>query len=321
MANILIVHAHHESKSFTSALARAATETLTEQGHKVDLSDLYAMKFDPVSGRRNFTTVRDPNFFKQQQEELYAAEHLGFVPEIEAEIQKLERCDLLVFSFPLWWFGLPAILKGWVDRVFAYGRIYGRGRWYDQGLGRGKRALVLMTTGGAKSTYEKKGLHPELERILTPIHHGIFWFNGFSPLQPFVAWAAAHGNDADRQRVLDQWQNRLKGLFQEQTIQLPPLADFDEDTFRDRVPRYMVILTRRRSTENGPKSHVDITAEQLDRLHEEGVLLRYDLAKLGLPNWRGFLVFRERSESVVLAICAELFPTPYFNHEIVPIAT
>jgi hypothetical protein len=83
MANILIVHAHHESKSFTSALARAATETLTEQGHKVDFSDLYAMKFDPVSDRRNFATVRDPNFLKQQQEELYAAEHLGFAPEIE----------------------------------------------------------------------------------------------------------------------------------------------------------------------------------------------------------------------------------------------
>jgi hypothetical protein len=85
-----------------------------------------------------------------------------------------------------------------------------------------------------------------------------------------VAWAAAHGSDADRRRVLDQWQNRLKGLFQEQTIQLPPLADFDEDTFRDRVPRYMVILTRRRSAENGPESLVDVTADQLDRLHEEG---------------------------------------------------
>ena len=88
MAKILIVHAHHEPKSFTSALARAAAETLTEQGHKVDFSDLYAMKFDPVSDRRNFTTVRDPNFFKQQQEELYAAEHLGFAPEIEMEMQK-----------------------------------------------------------------------------------------------------------------------------------------------------------------------------------------------------------------------------------------
>ena len=254
MAKILIVHAHHESKSFSSALARAAAETFTEQGHKVDFSDLYAMKFDPVSDRGNFTTVRDPNFFKQQQEELYAAEHLGFAPEIETEMQKLERCDLLIFSFPLWWFGLPAILKGWVDRVFAYGRIYGRGRWYDKGLGRGKRAMVLITTGGAKSTYDRKGLHPELDTILAPIHHGIFWFNGFSPLQPFVAWAAAHGSDADRKRLLDQWQNRLKGLFQERTIQLPRLADFDEDTFRDRVPRYMVMLTGRRSSEDGPES-------------------------------------------------------------------
>jgi NAD(P)H dehydrogenase (quinone) len=233
MANILIVHAHHEPKSFTSALARAAVETFTEQGHKVDFSDLYAMKFDPISDRRNFMTVSDPNFFKQQQEELYATEHLGFAPEIEVEMQKLERCDLLVFSFPLWWFGLPAILKGWVDRVFAYGRIYSSGRWYDNGLARGKRAMALMTTGGAESMYGSKGLHPELDTILTPIHHGIFWFNGFSPLQPFVAWAAAHGSDADRKRVLDQWQNRLKGLFQERTIQLPRLADLVEDTFRN----------------------------------------------------------------------------------------
>jgi NAD(P)H dehydrogenase (quinone) len=65
------------------------------------------MKFDPVSDRRNFTTVREPNFFKQQQEELYAADHLGFAPEIEAEIQKLERCDLLVFPFRCGGLGYP----------------------------------------------------------------------------------------------------------------------------------------------------------------------------------------------------------------------
>jgi len=321
MANILIVHAHHEPKSFSSALAKAAAESFTEQRHKVDFSDLYAMKFDPVSDRRNFTTVRDPNFFKQQQEELYAAKHLGFAPEIEVEMQKLERCDLLVFSFPLWWFGLPAILKGWVDRVFAYGRVYGRGRWYDKGLGQGKRAMALVTTGSAKSAYDRKGLHPELNAILTPIHHGIFWFNGFSPLQPFVAWAAAHGSDADRKRVLDQWRDRLKGLFQERTIQLPRLADFDEDTFRDRVPCYMVMLTRRRSSEDRPACFGDVPTEQLDLLHEDGVLLRYDLAELSSPNWHGFLVFRERSESVVLALCAKLFPSSDFYLEIVPVAT
>ncbi len=71
MANILIVHAHHEPKSFSSALAKAAAEVLTTQGYKFDFSDLYVMKFDPVSDRRNFTTVKDPHFLKQQQEELY----------------------------------------------------------------------------------------------------------------------------------------------------------------------------------------------------------------------------------------------------------
>src|SRR5260221_2141262 len=119
MANILIVHAHHETKSLTGALARAAAETLTEQGHKVDFSDLYAMKFDPVSDRRNFTTVRVRNFFKQQQEELYAADHLGFAPEIVVEMQIMDRCDLLGILFLLVWIGLSTILNHIVDRAFT----------------------------------------------------------------------------------------------------------------------------------------------------------------------------------------------------------
>ncbi len=45
----------------------------------------------------------------------------GFTAELKAEMDKLEKADLLIFQFPLWWFGLPAILKGWVDRVFAQG--------------------------------------------------------------------------------------------------------------------------------------------------------------------------------------------------------
>jgi hypothetical protein len=57
------------------------------------------------------------------------------------------------------------------------------------------------------------------------------------------------------------------------------------------------------------------------RRHSNRFDLRYDLAKLSLPNWRGFLVFRERSESAVLSICAKLFPRPNFSLEVVPLAT
>src|SRR5208282_3268209 len=96
------------------------------------------MNWQPVADRRDFTTVCDPDYYRQQREELYACEHDGFVPEIEAEMEKLFWCDVLVLQFPLWWFGMPAILKGWVDRVFAMGRIYGRGEWYETGKFRGK---------------------------------------------------------------------------------------------------------------------------------------------------------------------------------------
>ncbi|TIU61547.1 MAG: flavodoxin family protein, partial [Mesorhizobium sp.] len=80
---------------------------------------LYAIGFNPISDRRNFTTIRDANYYRQQSEEANAAAHDGFAPDIQAEMGKLFWCDALILQFPLWWFGLPAILKGWVDRVFA----------------------------------------------------------------------------------------------------------------------------------------------------------------------------------------------------------
>lgn len=107
MANILIVHAHHEPQSFSSSLAKTAAEMLSDQGHEVVFSDLYAMGFDPVSDRRNFVTTADAAYLKQQREEARASEYGGFAPEIETEMRKVEACDLLVFSFPLWWFSIP----------------------------------------------------------------------------------------------------------------------------------------------------------------------------------------------------------------------
>jgi NAD(P)H dehydrogenase (quinone) len=176
----LIVHAHPEPQSFSSALARTAAEALSKGGHDVRVTDLYARRFDPVSDRRNFTLAKNPAYFKQQLEEAHASEHDGFAGEILTEIENLEWCDALIFSFPLWWFGMPAILKGWVDRVFAYGRIYNSSKIYETGLSKDqRRGLVLMTTGGREKSYGGRGVNPPLETILAPIQHGIFWFNGF----------------------------------------------------------------------------------------------------------------------------------------------
>jgi len=150
---VFIVLAHHEPTSFSHALTRAGQAALEAAGHEVQVSDLYAMAFDPVSDRRNFITVADAGRFSQQTEEAHASAQQGYAPELQAEMDKLDGCDVLIFQFPLWWLGLPAILKGWVDKVLAVGRAYGGGRYFDQGLFAGKRALCALTVGGPEPVY------------------------------------------------------------------------------------------------------------------------------------------------------------------------
>jgi len=140
-----------------------AQDTLRGAGHTVQVSDLYSMRFDPVSDRRNFASVKNAEFFKQQIEELHATEVGGFAPDVEAELRKMEWCDLMIWQFPLWWFGLPGILKGWADRVFAMGRTYGGERFYENGVFKGKRALLSVTTGGPEAVYQKGGWNGDSE--------------------------------------------------------------------------------------------------------------------------------------------------------------
>jgi NAD(P)H dehydrogenase (quinone) len=94
---IFIVHAHHEPKSFNGAMTETAVAALGDAGHEVIVSDLYRMAFDPVSDRRNFTTVRDAAYLKQQAEESFAHQHHGFAPPIAAELEKLFWCEALIF--------------------------------------------------------------------------------------------------------------------------------------------------------------------------------------------------------------------------------
>jgi NAD(P)H dehydrogenase (quinone) len=226
---IFIVHAHPEPKSFSGAMTRTATEALKAAGHEVMVSDLYAMGFNPVSDRRNFTTTLDPDYFRQQAEEAHAAEHEGFAPDIQAEMEKLFWCDALILQFPLWWFSLPAMLKGWVDRVFASGgRIYGGGKWYDRGVFAGKRAMCALTTGGPPPMYSEDGLNGPIGTILFPINHGILYFTGFTVVEPFLVHGPVRKSDEERAAELNRYRERVLTLHAAPTIRYPKLADYDE---------------------------------------------------------------------------------------------
>ena len=226
---VFIVHAHPEPRSFNGAMTRAAAAALKEAGHELAVSDLYAMGFDPVSDRHNFTTVNDPDYYRQQAEEAHAAKHDGFAAELQGEMDKLFWCDALILQFPLWWFGLPAILKGWVDRVFASGgRIYGGGKWYDRGVFAGKRAMLSATIGGPASMYSEQGLNGPISTILFPVNHGILYFTGFTVVEPFLVYAPARRDEHERAAELNRYRARLLGIGSAPTIAYPRLGDYDE---------------------------------------------------------------------------------------------
>jgi NAD(P)H dehydrogenase (quinone) len=212
--------AHPEPQSFNSALYDSAISALRAAGHQVATSDLYRLHFEPRSDAGNFIARSQPDFLKLQVEEQFASETHGFAADIEGELQKLEAADLLILQFPLWWFGLPAIMKGWVDRVFAMGRVYGQGHSYATGRFRGKRAMLSLTTGGPAQAYLPDGFNGDMASILRPLHRGILQFVGFDVLQPAIHYGVAHVDDATRRVWLAQYAERLSHIFEETAIEV-----------------------------------------------------------------------------------------------------
>lgn len=229
---VFIVHAHPEPLSFNGALTATARDHLAAAGHQVVVSDLYAMGWQARSDRTNFTSVADPDLFRQQQEELLASEVSGFAADIAREQEKLFASDVLILQFPLWWFGLPGLLKGWVDRVFAMGRIYGAGRWYDRGVFAPRRAMLSLTTGGPASMYGPDGLHGDMDTLLYPIHHGILRFTGFEVLPPFIAWGPARVSEEVREAYLMEYRRRLDRLATAEPLGFPHVDRYDPESFR-----------------------------------------------------------------------------------------
>ncbi|MCE9584869.1 MAG: NAD(P)H-dependent oxidoreductase [Planctomycetes bacterium] len=213
-----LVLAHAEPRSFNAAMHDTAAQALRSRGHDVRTSDLHAMNFNPVSDRRNFTSVKDAAYFKQQVEEMHATEVGGFAADVEAEMQKLEWCDLMIWQFPLWWFGAPAILKGWADRVLAMGRTYGGGKMYDTGVFKGKRAMLSVTTGGPEVSYKPDGGNGDIHGVLRPIQRGILRFLGFDVLAPQLVYGPVRMDDGARKAILEGYAKRLAEVQNEKPI-------------------------------------------------------------------------------------------------------
>lgn len=227
MQKVLIVHAHPELTSVTSQLAEIASETLSAQGHEVMRSDLYGMGWKAVFDGRDFPvrTNRERLSFIDESGHAFA-EGLQ-TPDVEDEQRKILAADAVILVFPLWWFSMPAIMKGWIDRVWAFGLAYGfqgAGNAYRYGEGgfAGKRALLAVSVGGPAQDYSARGINGPLEQLLFPITHGTLFFPGMQVLPTFAVYGAG-GIDAQGMAAAGAaWSSRVERLFDDTPIAFRP---------------------------------------------------------------------------------------------------
>ncbi|MFU3924570.1 NAD(P)H-dependent oxidoreductase [Pseudomonas citronellolis] len=225
--NVLIVHAHNEPGSFTTAMKNLAVVILSEQGHEVRVSDLYAQRFNPVASAADFGSRDNEEYLVYALEQRHNLKSGTLAQDISTELEKLQWADLIIFSFPIYWFGMPAILKGWIDRVFVSGLCYGGRRIYDQGGLKGKKAMLAFTLGGQSHMFGKGAVHGEIETLLRPIHQGMLAYVGLEVLPPFIAFHVPYISETERWDYLNSYCEHLLTLGERAPLVFPKLADFD----------------------------------------------------------------------------------------------
>ncbi len=225
--NVLIVHAHPEPQSFCTAMMKRMQSHFEAQGHTVTVSDLYAKQFNPVASAADFAERGNPDYLVYALEQRHAQKTNTLPADIASELELLKQCDLLVLNFPLYWFSLPAILKGWIDRVFLSGAVYGGRNFYDRGLMKGKQAWLTFTLGGREHMFGDDAIHGDLNTMLRPVLRGSLGYAGFDVLEPFAAYHVPYITQEARVEVLEQLDVAVNTLATRPRVAYPSLDNFD----------------------------------------------------------------------------------------------
>ncbi|MGV2293199.1 NAD(P)H-dependent oxidoreductase [Trinickia sp. YCB016] len=229
MRRVHVVHAHPEPRSFCTAMAHEARRLLESRGDDVSFSDLYALNFDPVVRASDFTERADRDYLVYALEQRHALARHAVAPDIQREVDALLSSDILMLVFPLYWFSVPALIKGWIDRCFLSGALYGGKRIYGRGGMAGKRAVVCVTLGGREHMFGAQAIHGELAGgMLRHLLQGTLGYVGYEVLEPFFAWHVPYCSPDERADTLSRWRVFVERLDERRSMTMPRLEDYDE---------------------------------------------------------------------------------------------
>lgn len=223
-----LVHAHPAGNSFVAAMRDAVAGELGAQGNAVTVSDLYSMGFNPVLSADDFRERDRPAHFVYALEQRHAFATDTLAPDIKSEVDRVLGADLLAFTFPVFWYGPPAILKGWIERVFLSGPFYGGRRIYSQGGLKGKRAFAAIALGGQAHMFGPGAIHGELETgMMRHFFQGTLSYVGLSVHQPFIAYHVPYVDEASRRAMLDALRSCVRALADRPLMAVPDLDAYD----------------------------------------------------------------------------------------------
>lgn len=191
----LIIYAHPNENSLNHNLLNTVIETLQSHNEEIIVRDLYKIGFDPV-----FSLEDMQGQFQGKLSD-----------DVKTEQEHISWAEQITFIYPIWWTGLPAIMKGYIDRVFSYGFAYRYDQGIQKGLLKGKKTVIINTHGKSHEEYEKTGMDKAL--TLTS-DNGIFIYSGLEIIRHLFFDKA----DKTSPENLEIWKDQIRNLYSDYVL-------------------------------------------------------------------------------------------------------
>ena len=189
----LIVYAHPNPRSFCHAILETTASTLKKGGNQVELRDLYRIGFDLVLKGNDFEALKAGKV----------------TADVNKEQEHIRWAEKIIYIYPLWWLSVPAILKGYIDRVHTLGFAYSFGEKGPAPLLK-KKAIIFTTQGGSSEDYEKQGLYKSLK---STIDGSIFEFIGIEVVKHKYFSAVPYVDGDTRKTYLEEVEKTLLEVY------------------------------------------------------------------------------------------------------------
>ncbi|MEL6574806.1 MAG: NAD(P)H-dependent oxidoreductase [Pseudomonadota bacterium] len=182
--HVLTVLDHPDPASFSAATARRFMEGCEAAGHSTELADLNAEGFDP----------------RWTMADIESDGKTAVPPDVLREQTRIARADAICLVFPLFWWGMPAMMKGWVDRVWSWGWAYDQLDDPERSLQRPRTGLLLIPAGARSDEMEEEGYRDALD---TAWIKGTFGYFGLADRR-IELLNGSTGSEARRLALLDR---------------------------------------------------------------------------------------------------------------------